>query len=190
MPLDDRVGERPQSRETSTCPTGSTGRASAAFDSGTNRAASTMAITPNGQVHPEHRAPAEASRQRTTDHRPERQAMPATAPQTPMARARALGSGNVLVMIESATGLSMDPPRAWRARNAIRPPMRGDAAQQRAEGKSDHADLEDAPPTKAVRHGTRQNREAGDDKRVGVDHPLQADDGGTQVVLGWTAAPR
>lgn len=46
--------------------------------------------------------------------------MPTTAPQTPMARARAAGSVKVLVMIDMATGLSIEPPTACTARKAIR----------------------------------------------------------------------
>ena len=41
---------------------------------------------------------------------------PKTAPQTPMARARSLRSVNVLTMIDIATGLSIEPPRACSMR--------------------------------------------------------------------------
>ena len=41
---------------------------------------------------------------------------PTTAPQTPMACARSRGWVNVLVMIDMATGLSIEPPTAWTMR--------------------------------------------------------------------------
>ena len=44
---------------------------------------------------------------------------PNTAPQAPMARARSRASSNTLRMIDSATGLSIDPPIACRTRAAI-----------------------------------------------------------------------
>ncbi|GGX60505.1 hypothetical protein GCM10010510_00940 [Streptomyces anandii JCM 4720] len=42
--------------------------------------------------------------------------MPTTAPQTPIARARSRGSVKVLVMIDMATGLSIEPPTACTMR--------------------------------------------------------------------------
>ena len=60
--------------------------------------------------------------------------MPTTPPHTPMARARSRGSVKVLVMIDIATGLSIEPPTACTMRNAISQPRLGrEAAQQRAE---------------------------------------------------------
>ena len=50
---------------------------------------------------------------------------PTTPPQTPMARARSPGSMNVLVMIDIATGLSIEPPMAWIIRNATSQPRPG-----------------------------------------------------------------
>ena len=44
--------------------------------------------------------------------------MPTTAPHTPIARARSRGSVNVLVMIDMATGLSIEPPTACTMRKA------------------------------------------------------------------------
>ena len=46
-------------------------------------------------------------------------------PQAPSARARSARSVNVLVMIDIATGLSMDPPTACTMRNAISQPSPG-----------------------------------------------------------------
>ena len=42
--------------------------------------------------------------------------MPTTPPHTPMARARSRGSVKVLVMIDIATGLSIEPPTACTIR--------------------------------------------------------------------------
>ena len=50
---------------------------------------------------------------------------PNTLPHTPIALARSPGSVNVFVMIAIATGLSIDPPTACRARNPISAPRLG-----------------------------------------------------------------
>ena len=50
---------------------------------------------------------------------------PTTAPHMPMARARSRGSVNTLVMIDIATGLSIDPPTACTARAATSQPRPG-----------------------------------------------------------------
>ena len=47
---------------------------------------------------------------------------PTTAPHTPTACARSRGSVKVLVMIDIATGLSIEPPTACIIRNAISMP--------------------------------------------------------------------
>ena len=51
---------------------------------------------------------------------PSPNASPPVAPQKPSARERAFGSLKALAMMESATGLSMEPPNPWIARNTIR----------------------------------------------------------------------
>ncbi len=51
--------------------------------------------------------------------------MPTTPPQTPIARARSRGSVKVLVMIDIATGLSIEPPTACTARNSTSHPRLG-----------------------------------------------------------------
>ena len=50
---------------------------------------------------------------------------PMTAPQTPIAWARSRGSVKVLVMIDMATGFSIEPPIAWTIRKATRRPRLG-----------------------------------------------------------------
>ena len=51
--------------------------------------------------------------------------IPTTAPHTPMARARSTRSVNTWVMIDMATGLSIEPPTAWTNRAAISISMSG-----------------------------------------------------------------
>ena len=51
--------------------------------------------------------------------------MPNTAPQTPTACARSRGSVKVLVMIDIATGFSIEPPTACSTRNATSRPTLG-----------------------------------------------------------------
>ncbi len=50
---------------------------------------------------------------------------PTTPPQTPMARARSRGSVNTFVMIDMATGLSIDPPTACTTRAPTSQPRDG-----------------------------------------------------------------
>ena len=50
---------------------------------------------------------------------------PTTAAHTPIAWARSWGSTNVLVMMDMATGLSIDAPTPWSMRNATRAPRLG-----------------------------------------------------------------
>ena len=52
-------------------------------------------------------------------------AMPATAPQMPIARVLSRDCVKVLVMIAIATGFSIEPPRACSTRNATSQPMLG-----------------------------------------------------------------
>jgi hypothetical protein len=56
---------------------------------------------------------------------------PTTAPHTPIAWARSLASVNVLVMIDMATGLSMEPPMAWIMRKTTRVVRLGARLQRR-----------------------------------------------------------
>ena len=108
-----------------TWPTGSTRRACAARDSGTASAVATMAAIPIGmltQKMPRHPTVATSTPPSTG---PSAMLRPNTAPQTPSARARSRSSVNVLAMMDSATGLSIDPPMACIARNATSQPRPG-----------------------------------------------------------------
>jgi hypothetical protein len=57
--------------------------------------------------------------------------MPTTAPHTPIARARSRESVKVLVMIDMATGLSIEPPTAWIIRNTTSSSRSGAREQSR-----------------------------------------------------------
>ena len=108
---------------------------------------------------------------------------PMTAPQTPIACARSLGSVNVLVMIDMATGLSIEPPMAWTMRNTTKSGQVGGQAAEEGAGHEGHeADHEGLAPAKSVRHRSREHQQAGQDQGVGVDGPLQAGDRGVQVL--------
>ena len=108
---------------------------------------------------------------------------PTTAPQTPIACARSLGSVNVLVMIDMATGLSIEPPMAWTMRNTTSVVRLGARLQRRdPPTKVTQADHEGLAPAQAVRRGSREHQQAGQDQGVGVDGPLQAGDRGVQVL--------
>jgi hypothetical protein len=109
----------------SSCPTGSAPRARGARDSGTNSALSTRAARPTGTLTQKiPRQPTDAIRTPPSTG-PRAMLMPNTLPQTPIARARSAGSVKVLVTMDSATGLSIDPPTACSTRNATSHPSAG-----------------------------------------------------------------
>jgi hypothetical protein len=83
---------------------------------------------------------------------PRAREMPTTAPQTPTAWARSRGSVKVLVMMDMATGLSMEPPTAWSIRKTTRSSRFGAKLHS-----SDPAENTDSP-TMNVRR--RPNRSA------------------------------
>ena len=84
-----------------------------------------IAATPTGMFTQKiPRQPTEVTRAPPTTG-PSARLMPNTAPHSPIARARSAGSVNVFVMIDIATGLSIDPPSAWSARNATSQPSAG-----------------------------------------------------------------
>ena len=77
-------------------------------------------------------------------------ATPTTAAQTPMAWARSRGMVKVLVMIDMATGLSIDPPTAWTMRKTIRSVRLGAKLH-----RSDPAEKVSSPMTKVRRRPSR-----------------------------------
>ena len=110
---------------TSNWPARSTPRARGALDSGTNSALSTSAASPTGtltQKIPRQPTDAISAPPRTG---PSARLTPNTLPQIPIARARSAGSVKVLLMIDNATGLSIDPPIACSTRNATSQPSPG-----------------------------------------------------------------
>ena len=89
--------------------------------------------------------------------------MPTTAPQAPIARARSRGSVNTLVMIDMATGLSIEPPTACSMRAAISQPSVGARLHSSdAGGEHEQPGLEDASAPHAVGRGPRQQQQAGE----------------------------
>src|SRR5579863_4304924 len=107
------------SREmTSSWPHGSKRRAVADLDSGTNTWVSTMAAIPTGMLIQKIARQLTALTRKPPSTGPSARLSPNTAAQMPSALARARRSVKVLLMIDSATGLSMDPPSACRARKA------------------------------------------------------------------------
>ena len=101
----------------------------AARDSGTNSAVRMIAATPTGMLTQNTpRQPTESTRAPPMTG-PVATEMPNVDPQKPIALARSFGSVNVLVTIDIATGLSIDPPTACTARNATRAPRLGATLQ-------------------------------------------------------------
>ena len=100
-------------------PAGSNRRARGARDSGTNRAASTTTATATGTLSQKIDRQPTVSTRRPPSSGPSAIDRPITLPQTPIALARSARSVKTFVMIDMATGLSIEPPTAWTARNAI-----------------------------------------------------------------------
>src|SRR5450756_453897 len=107
------------------CPNGSSLLLIPARDSGTYRAVKMMAAMPTGMlIQNTLRHPVESTRAPPTIG-PRASDRPNVDPQKPIALARSPGSVKVLVTMAIATGLSIDPPTACSARNAIRAPRLG-----------------------------------------------------------------
>ncbi len=104
---------------TSTCPTGSGRRALGARDSGTNRRVSSRAARPTGRLTQKMERQLTDCTSSPPTSGPAAIEMPTTAPHAPIARARSRASVKVLVMIDMATGLSIEPPTAWTMRKTI-----------------------------------------------------------------------
>jgi hypothetical protein len=110
---------------TSSCPTGSRRRGRGARDSGTNSAVSAIAATPTGTlIQKIERQPAQATSTPPSTG-PTARLSPFTPAHTPIARARSRGSVKTFATMDSATGLSIDPPIACSARNATSSPIDG-----------------------------------------------------------------
>ena len=100
-------------------------RARGALDSGTKSAVSTMAAMPTGTLTQKMPRQPTVSTSRPPVIGPSAMLSPTTPPQTPMALARSLGSMKVLVMMDIATGFSIEPPTACTIRNATSQPSPG-----------------------------------------------------------------
>lgn len=110
---------------------------------------------------------------------------PASAPKTPNAFARSLGSVKVTVIRDSAAGAISAAKAPWRAREAnssswlgARPPERG--GPREAEQTED----ERALAAGVVGDATAEQEQAAERQRVGGDHPLAVGVGDAEVALG------
>ena len=119
---------------TRTWPTGSARRMRSARESGTSSAVSEIAARPTGMLAQKMpRQPTEPTRMPPSTG-PSAIDRPETPSQTPIALARSPGVLNVLVMMPSADGVSIEPPTPCRTRKAIsQDKARRQAAQPRAE---------------------------------------------------------
>lgn len=106
----------PNRAMTRSWPTGSGRRAFGARDSGTYRRVSRRAARPTGRLTQKMERQPTDSTSRPPIRGPAAMEMPTTPPHTPIARARSRGSVKVLVMIDMATGLSIEPPTACTMR--------------------------------------------------------------------------
>ncbi len=141
-----------RSTMTRSWPGTSTFLATAALDSGMYRRASTTATSPTGTlIQKIDRHPTSVTSTPPTTG-PRAMEMPTTAAQTPMAWARSRGTVKVLVMIDMATGFSIEPPTACTIRKTTSIARSG-AALQSAEAVANVT----SPVTKVRR---RPNRSA------------------------------
>ncbi len=92
----------------------------AALDSGTNSWVRTIAAIPMGTLIQKIARQLTVVTSSPPSTGPSARLMPKTAPHTPIALARACRSVKVLLTIDRATGLSIDPPRACRQRKMTR----------------------------------------------------------------------
>ena len=106
-------------------PMGSMSRSRDDLLSGTNTAVRTMASAQMGRLIQNTERQLTYSMSAPPTIGPSAIEMPTTAPQIPMARARSTLPVNTCVMIDIATGLSIDPPTAWTNRAAISNSMLG-----------------------------------------------------------------
>ena len=94
-------------------------------------------------------------------------------------------------MIDIATGLSIEPPMAWTARNAISQPVLGARLHSSEPSAEEHQPgLEDPPAADPVAGRAGEHEQAGEHERVGVDRPLQAGHATSRGRAGSPAARR
>ena len=110
---------------TSSCPAGSKRRARGARDSGTKRAVSTRTASTTGTFSQNTDRQPTTSTRRPPTNGPNAIDRPITPPHTPIALARSARSVKTLVMIDMATGFSIEPPIACTARKPISQPVLG-----------------------------------------------------------------
>ena len=114
------------------------------------RRASTTAVSPTGMlIQKIDRHPTDVT-STPPNTGPRAMATPTTAAQTPMAWARSRGMVKVLVMIDMATGLSIDPPTAWTMRKTMSSVRLGAKLH-----RSEPAEKVSSPMTKVRRRPSR-----------------------------------
>jgi hypothetical protein len=106
-------------------PSGSKRRGCGDRESGTNSPAAVRATTPIGRLIQKIARQSTNSTRMPPTSGPSPMPIPETPPQMPMARARSRGSVKTLVMIDMATGLSIEPPSACTIRKATSHPTDG-----------------------------------------------------------------
>src|ERR1700733_2729241 len=164
-------------------PHGSNRRAVAALDSGTNSRVSTIAAIPMGTLIQKIARQLTVVTSRPPSPGPSARLIPKTAPHTPIALARAFRSVKVLLTIDKATGLSIDPPRACR---------QGKMRRAVTVGATLHSSDPSVNRARPVwKTGLRPKRSAVEPDAISrlpitrvlsVDRPLQAAERGVQVL--------
>ena len=165
-----------------TRPTGSSRGAWGSRDVGTMARPSSSATAAMGTLTRKMAPQAKCSRIHPPVTGPRATARPVTPAHVPMAFARSDGSVKTLVRMARVAGKMSAAPTPMAARAAISCSGRlGQAGEDRAHGEGDHAQLQGALAAEAVAQAARGEQQAGEDERVGVDHPLELAGAGAQL---------
>ena len=107
---------------------------------------------------------------------------PMVPPQTPMARARSLGSRKMSLMMASDAGIVSAAPAPMRARNAMSSVDRsGEGGADRPQCEHGEPDQEEPLAAEPVGQRPSDEQQAGEHHGVGVDDPLELARRGMQV---------
>ena len=136
----------------------------------------------DGDVDPEDGPPPDRADQQAPDDRAQRHAEPDDGAPDPDRLRPLLGVGERVGddrhghRVEHRTADGLD-----HAEHHQRSEVGGQAAEEGSAHEGHEADHEGLAPAQAVRRGSREHQQAGQDQGVGVDGPLQAGDRGVQV---------
>ena len=134
----------------------------------------TIAVNPTGRlIQKIERHPTVSTRSPPTTG-PRAMLIPTTAAQTPTAWARSFGSVKVFVMMDIATGLSIEPPMAWIMRKTISKVRSGAMLHKSEPNRKESRHHEGALAAEPVSGRTREHQQTGQYERVGIDGPLQS----------------